>query len=144
MQDPHTHEEYVDSRRQVKLATANAMKSPAESIMTHMNQMLSQTETNLDSTQGVAIRLDIPRELVNTWLRKDHRRLQQAAKDIVGNHPPDDPNLGFCVVLEELATENWKSLIQDHIELYLAVKPSGEWGMRLAVDSDRSGRISLC
>jgi hypothetical protein len=41
------------------IKTANAMKSPAESISTHMNRMLTQIETNLDRTEGAIIRRPI-------------------------------------------------------------------------------------
>ncbi len=44
MQDPQKYEDYVDSRRQEMIKIANAMKSPAEGISTHMNRMLTQTE----------------------------------------------------------------------------------------------------
>ena len=37
VQDSQKHEDYVDSRRQEMIKIANAMKSPAEGISTHMN-----------------------------------------------------------------------------------------------------------
>ena len=72
MQVPQKHEDYVDSRRQEMIKIANAMKSPAEGISTHMNRILTQTETNLDSTEGAII----PRSILESiqWDHPPHFR----------------------------------------------------------------------
>jgi hypothetical protein len=72
MQVPQKQDDYVDSRRQEMIKTANAMKSLAESISTHMNRILTQTETNLDSTEGAIIRRSILESI--QWDHTPHSR----------------------------------------------------------------------
>jgi hypothetical protein len=88
------------------------MKSPAESIPTHMNRMLTQIETNLDRTEGTIIRRSIlqsiqwdhpphcrrsghkdPRrkrmieEVKNTQLHEDPYYMTRMARHPSQNHP---------------------------------------------------------
>ena len=63
MQLPQKHEDYVDSRRQEMIKTAKEMRSRAEG----MNRMLTQTETNLESTEAAVI----PRYILES-IKWDH------------------------------------------------------------------------
>jgi hypothetical protein len=72
MQDPKKHEDYVYWRRQDMIKTAKAIISPPEGTSTHMNRMLTQTETKVDSREGAIIRRSILESI--QWDQPPHFR----------------------------------------------------------------------